>query len=49
VIHRQTCRGEIATAMVAYAEGPLALPPVAGTKLSRFAAFAPDFFFTDWD
>ena len=49
VIHRQTRRGEIATAMVADAEGSLALPPVAGTKLSRFSAFAADFFFTDWD
>jgi hypothetical protein len=47
VIHRQTCRWEIAAAMVADANSSFALPPVAGTKLSSFSALAADFFFTD--
>ena len=49
MIHGQNCRRESAAAMVAEAEGSLALPPLAGTQLSSLSALAADFFFTDRD
>jgi hypothetical protein len=49
VIHRQICRRKLSTAMMADAGRPFALPPLAGTQLSSFSAFAANFFFTDRD
>ena len=49
MIHGQNCRREFAAAIVAEAEGSLALPPLAGTQLPSLSALAANFFFTDRD
>jgi hypothetical protein len=49
MIHGQDCRREFAAAMMAEADGSFALPPLTGTELPSFSAFAADFFFTDGD
>ena len=45
MIHSQNCRRVFAAAMMADADGSLALPPLAGAQLSSFSPLTPDSFF----